>query len=186
MTFEFFPIDGLCLITPQRHSDDRGFFMESYNQKAFNAAMGDDISFVQDNFSLSKTKGTVRGLHYQSPPFGQGKLVRCTKGSIIDVAVDARKNSPTYGQHIKVILSAENVKQLWVPEGFLHGFATLEDNTEVAYKVTNYYDQKSDGCVQWNDPDLAIDWGLDEASAILSEKDKSAPRFKSFISPFHS
>ncbi len=160
--------------------------METYQQERFNTAIGRPVSFVQDNHSLSRTKGTVRGLHYQSSPFAQGKLVRCTQGSITDVAVDIRNGSPTYGQHVKVILSAENAKQLWVPEGFLHGFATHEDNTEVAYKVTNYYDKASDGNIQWNDKDLAIDWGINEAAAVLSDKDKNAPKFKSFISPFNS
>lgn len=160
--------------------------METYQQEKFEEAIDRAITFTQENHSLSTTNGTIRGLHYQSPPFAQGKLVRCIKGSITDIAVDARVKSPTYGKHVKVILSAENANQLWVPEGFLHGFATLEDNTEVVYKVTNYYNQKSDGNVQWNDPDLAIDWGINQKSAILSEKDKNAPCFRDFISPFLS
>lgn len=184
MKFEFFDIDGLCLITPRKFGDDRGYFMETHKNKIFNEAMGKTISFVQDNHSLSTMSGTVRGLHFQAPPYAQGKLVRCIRGSITDVAVDARVNSPTYGKHITVVLNAENAKQLWVPEGFLHGFATLEENTEVVYKVTNYYNQESDGNVQWNDSDLAIDWGIPQNSASLSDKDKTAPSFNSFKSPF--
>lgn len=186
MIFDFFSIEGPCLITPEKHGDNRGYFMETYQQEKFEEAIDRAVTFIQDNHSLSTTKGTVRGLHYQSPPVAQGKLIRCIKGGITDIAVDARANSPTYGKHIKVILSAENAKQLWVPEGFLHGFATLEDNTEVVYKVTNYYNQESDGNVQWNDPDLAIDWGIDEDLAVLSKKDKNAPCFSAFVSPFIS
>lgn len=184
MKFEFFDIDGLCLVTPRKFGDDRGYFMETFQDKLFNDAIGETISFVQDNQSLSTLAGTVRGLHFQAPPYGQGKLVRCISGSITDVAVDVRQNSTTYGKSITALLSAENAKQLWVPEGFLHGFVTLEENTEVVYKVTNYYDKSSDGNVQWNDPDLAIDWGISQNSASLSEKDKAAPAFKSFKSPF--
>lgn len=184
MKVEFFQIEGPCLLTPQKHEDDRGHFIETYQKEKFEKIIGKSISFVQDNHSLSTSRGTVRGLHYQTPPFAQGKLVRCIKGSINDVAVDARLNSSTYGQHIKVFLSEDNCKQLWVPEGFLHGFATLEENTEVAYKVTNFYDKSCDSNVQWNDPELAIDWGIDAHSAILSEKDLKAKAFNSFESPF--
>lgn len=184
MNFNFFPISGLCLITPQKFGDDRGFFMETFKSKAFNEALGKKITFVQDNHSLSAPAGTIRGLHFQSPPHAQGKLVRCIRGRILDVAVDVRKNSPTYGQHVSVELTSQNAKQLWVPEGFLHGFATLEANTEVVYKVTDYYAPKCDGNVLWNDPDLKIDWGIEKASVILSEKDTKAPLFKGFNSPF--
>ncbi len=184
MKVDFFQIEGPCLLTHQKYEDDRGYFIETYQKEKFEKITGKSISFVQDNHSLSKLVGTVRGLHYQTPPFAQGKLVRCLKGSINDVAVDARLNSSTYGQHIKVFLSADNCKQLWVPEGFLHGFATLEENTEVAYKVTNFYDESCDSNVQWNDPELAIDWGIDTHSAILSEKDLKAKTFNSFVSPF--
>ena len=159
--------------------------MESFQRQKFDEAIGTPISFVQDNHSLSKLSGTIRGLHYQSPPFAQGKLVRCISGRITDVAVDVRKGSATYGEHIKVVLSAENKQQLWVPEGFLHGFATLEKNTEVLYKVTNYYSAQADGNVLWNDPDLAIDWGIEPGSVILSDKDQTAPLFKAFNSPFN-
>jgi len=177
-------IDGLFLIEPSRFGDERGYFSELFRQDKFDAATNTRLSFVQDNFSLSKEKGTVRGLHFQSPPFGQGKLVRCSRGEIVDVAVDARKGSKTYGQHYKVVLSAENGLQLWVPEGFLHGFATLVDDCEIAYKVTNFYSSECDGNVLWNDPDLGIDWGIDPATATISDKDKVAPLFKDFKSPF--
>ncbi|MEO1241777.1 MAG: dTDP-4-dehydrorhamnose 3,5-epimerase [Pseudomonadota bacterium] len=176
-------LDGVLILTPARFGDDRGFFSETYNERRFIEA-GVDIRFVQDNHSRSVEKGTVRGLHYQAPPFAQAKLVRVAAGKILDVAVDARASSPTFGKHIAVELSAENGAQLFVPEGFLHGFATLEPDTHVIYKVNNYYDRDSDGAVRWNDPDLAIDWGVDEDSATLSEKDAAAPFWKQFKSPF--
>lgn len=184
MNFEFFKITGLCLITPRKFGDERGFFMETFKSDTFNDAIGQNITFVQDNHSLSGPKGTVRGLHFQTPPHTQGKLIRCTSGRIIDVAVDARKNSPTYGQHISVELTAQNAKQLWVPPGFLHGFSTLEPNAEVVYKTTDYYAPECDGNILWNDPDLDINWGIDENVAILSQRDIAAPTFKNFISPF--
>ena len=177
-------ISGLFLIEPSRFGDERGYFSEIYRQDKFDKATNTKLTFVQDNFSLSRDKGTVRGLHFQAPPFGQGKLVRCSRGEIVDVAVDARKGSKTYGEHYKVVLSAENGLQLWVPEGFLHGFSTLVDNCEVAYKVTNFYSRECDGNVLWNDPDLGIDWGIGTAKAIVSDKDKIAPAFKDFTSPF--
>lgn len=177
-------IDAIKLITPQKYGDDRGFFMETFRQQSFNEALDQEVIFVQDNHSLSIPAGTIRGLHFQAPPHAQGKLVRCIRGSIIDVAVDVRQKSPSYGQHIRVKLSAENAQQLWVPEGFLHGFATLEPNTEVAYKVTDYYSTECDGNVLWNDPDIGIDWGIDRNEAILSDKDMKAPFFKDFVSPF--
>lgn len=178
-------ISGLFLIKPARFGDARGYFSESFRQDTFNAATGLNIHFVQDNISLSKHKNTVRGLHFQSPPFGQGKLVRCSYGSILDVAVDARQGSETYGEHYKTVLSAENGRQIWVPEGFLHGFVTLTDNCQVAYKVTDYYSKEADGNVHWNDPSLNIDWGVGEGEAIVSDKDKHAPAFEAFKSPFH-
>lgn len=158
--------------------------METYKGNAFNDAVERDVIFVQDNHSLSSKKGTIRGLHFQSPPHAQGKLIRCTRGRIIDVAVDIRKTSPTYGQHITIELSPENAKQLWVPEGFLHGFATLEENTEVTYKVTDYYSPDCDGNVLWNDSNLNIDWGISNAEASLSGKDLTAPSFIEFDTPF--
>ena len=184
MKFDLFDIMGPVLITPQTFSDDRGGFTETFRAREFEKLTGSKATFVQDNQSFSKSIGTVRGLHFQAPPNVQGKLVRCIAGSIVDVAVDARRHSDTYGQHIRVILSAENMCQLWVPVGFLHGFSTLEANTIVAYKCTDYYARESDGNVRFDDPDLGIDWGLSSGSAILSDKDRKAPTFKSFESPF--
>lgn len=176
-------IDGVLILTPKRWADARGFFVETWNAERFSRA-GLPAAFVQDNQSHSAEAGTVRGLHYQAPPRAQGKLVRVLRGAVIDVAVDARRGSPTYGRHVRALLSAENGAQLYVPQGFLHGFATLEPNTDVAYKVTDYYSQPHDGAILWNDPDLAIDWGIDPARAVLSEKDAKAPRFADFRSPF--
>ncbi|MEM9599706.1 MAG: dTDP-4-dehydrorhamnose 3,5-epimerase [Pseudomonadota bacterium] len=184
MQIDRFDISGPVLFTPHRFVDDRGYFAETFRQNLFEQAIGEVMPFVQDNQSLSERKGTVRGLHYQAPPRAQGKLVRCTQGAIIDVAVDARSESPTYGQHVRVRLSADNGAQLWVPPGFLHGFATLTDHCLVQYKCTAYYDADCDGCVAWNDPDLGIDWGLSEADAVISAKDASAPAFADFQTPF--
>lgn len=176
-------IPQVLLVTPKRFSDDRGFFVETYNAERFRAA-GIEYDFVQDNHSLSIEAGTVRGLHFQAPPRAQTKLVRVLRGAITDVVVDARKGSPTFGRHVSALLSAENGVQLLAPAGFLHGFATLEPNTEVAYKVTDFYSADHDGGVIWNDPDLGIDWGIDVATASLSAKDAAAPRWKDFKSPF--
>ena len=176
-------IDGVLILTPKRWADARGFFVETWNSERFRQA-GLPAGFVQDNQSHSVEAGTVRGLHYQAPPRAQGKLVRVLRGAVMDVAVDARRGSPTYGRHVRAFLSDENGAQLFVPAGFLHGFATLEPHTDVAYKVTDYYSQPHDGAVLWNDPDLAIDWGIDPARAVLSEKDAKAPRFADFQSPF--
>lgn len=176
-------LDGVLVLTPRRFSDDRGFFSETYNARAFKDA-GVPVDFVQDNHSLSVDKGTIRGLHFQAPPFAQAKLVRVLRGRILDVAVDARKDSPDFGKHISVELSAENGAQLFVPAGFLHGFSTLEPNTEVAYKVDAFYDADADGSVLWRDPDLKIDWGIDPAAAVISDKDRDAQRWAAFRSPF--
>lgn len=176
-------IPEVKLITPRRFADDRGFFSETYNARAFKAA-GIECDFVQDNHSYSARKGTVRGLHYQAPPHAQSKLVRVIRGAVIDVAVDARKSSPTFGQWVKAALSAENGVQIFVPKGFLHGFVTLTPDTEVAYKVDAFYDGASDGSVKWDDADLAIDWGVSKADASLSEKDARAPIWADFNSPF--
>jgi dTDP-4-dehydrorhamnose 3,5-epimerase len=176
-------LDGVVIITPARFGDDRGFFSETYNERRFQEA-GIDARFVQDNHSRSANKGTVRGLHYQAPPFAQAKLVRVTAGKILDVAVDARPSSPTFGKHVCVELSAENGAQLFVPEGFLHGFVTLEPDTHVIYKVNNYYDRESDGAVRWDDPSLAVNWGIGAKEATLSAKDAEAPFWNDFVSPF--
>lgn len=176
-------IPEVKIITPRRFGDDRGFFSETYNARAFKAA-GIEVDFVQDNHSHSAKKGTVRGLHFQAPPHAQSKLVRVLRGSIVDVAVDARKASPTFGRWVKAELSAENGKQIFVPQGFLHGFVTLEPDTEVAYKVDAFYDGASDGSVKWDDPDLAIDWGISSGEASLSDKDAKAQGWAAFASPF--
>jgi dTDP-4-dehydrorhamnose 3,5-epimerase len=175
-------IPGVLIIEPRVFTDDRGYFYESYSKPKW-LAQGIDVDFVQDNQSLSQ-KGTVRGLHAQAPPFAQGKLVRVMQGAVIDVAVDARVGSPTYGKHVAVELSAKNHLQLWVPAGCLHGFVTLEDNTLFTYKVTNGYDKASEIGVVWNDPKLAVEWGIEEKDALLSGKDQELPDFKSFKSPF--
>lgn len=176
-------LEGVVIITPQRFGDDRGYFSEVWSGKTLSAA-GIDTDFVQDNHSLSADVGTVRGLHYQRPPHAQDKLVRCGAGAVIDVAVDIRKSSPTYGRHVAVELSAENGAQLLVPKGFLHGFSTLKPNSEVLYKCSDVYAPECDGAVYFASADLKIDWGIDAANAILSAKDTEAPVFADFISPF--
>lgn len=182
MEIEQTPLPGVVLLTPKRFGDDRGFFCESWNAARM-AEAGLDVAFVQDNHSLSKTTGTLRGLHFQSPPHAQAKLVRCGRGSLWDVAVDIRKGSPTFGQWFGTELSFENGKQLLIPAGFLHGFVTLEPDTEVVYKCSDYYAPECDGAVLWNDPDLAIDWPL-EGDPMLSGKDAAAARMADFDSPF--
>lgn len=182
MNFIETKIKDLLIIEPKIWKDDRGYFYESYNKDAFDKA-GIHANFVQDNQSLSQ-KGTLRGLHAQSDPFAQGKLVRVIKGRVIDVAVDIRKTSGTYGQHVEIELSEENRLMLWVPPGFLHGFLTLDDNTIFTYKVTNFYDKNSEFGVVWNDSDLKINWGISSQEIILSEKDKILPAFKDLDSPF--
>lgn len=178
---EKFEIEGVVLFRPKVFNDDRGLFFESYNQLLFNEAIGESTEFVQDNISISK-KNVIRGLHFQKPPYAQGKLVRVVKGKVIDIAVDIRKNSPTYGQHIAVELSGENKKMLWVPEGFAHGFVALEDDTFFSYKCTKFYSHASEDSILWNDKDLHIDWKV--KSPILSEKDKLSQTFNTFVSPF--
>ncbi|MFN0293701.1 dTDP-4-dehydrorhamnose 3,5-epimerase [Pedobacter helvus] len=178
------PIKDLFVLEPKVWKDNRGYFYESYSQKVFEDA-GVQVNFVQDNQSFSQ-KGALRGLHAQANPFAQGKLVRVIQGSVVDVAVDIRKNSATYGQHFTVELSGENHKQLWIPPGFLHGFLTLEDDTIFTYKVTNYYDKASEIGVVWNDPTLNIDWAahLDPSQFVFSDKDLALSNFDSFTSPF--
>ncbi len=162
------------LIRPARFGDDRGFFSETWSQRAMRAA-GLDLDFVQDNHSLSRTRGTLRGLHFQSPPFAQAKLVRVVRGAILDVAVDIRHGSPTFGQHVSAVISAELWNQILVPVGFAHGFVTIEPDTEVIYKVTEVYSPEHDKGVRWNDAQLGIDWGVGEDEVILSEKDRKLP-----------
>lgn len=173
---------GCVVLTPRRFGDNRGFFSESWN-KARMAEHGFDFDFVQDNHSLSREVGTIRGLHYQSPPHAQYKLVRCGRGRLFDVAVDVRVGSPTYGKWFGVELSFENGKQLLVPAGFLHGFVTREPDTEIIYKCTDYYAPACDGAVRFDDPDIGIDWGF-EGAPVLSEKDAVAPLLAEFTSPF--
>lgn len=183
MRVDTFQIAGPLLLTPPRFGDERGYFCEVFRTDRFEAAAG-PARFVQDNVSRSAAKGTVRGLHYQAPPSAQGKLVRVSAGAIFDVAVDVRIGSPTYGRHITVELSEANGDQLWVPEGFLHGFCTLTDDVEISYKVTDFYSAAADGAVAFDDPDLAIDWPVGREQAILSAKDQAAPAFAQWTSPF--
>jgi dTDP-4-dehydrorhamnose 3,5-epimerase len=170
------PVQGPLLLTPRVFGDERGFFFESWNQQAFNAAAG-DTAFVQDNHSRS-SRGVLRGLHYQLPPHPQGKLVRCVLGEIFDVAVDIRRSSPTFGQWVGAVLSADNKQQLWVPAGFAHGFLTLSEQAEVLYKTTNFLSRECERAIRWVDPALAIAWPLEALAGAdhqLSEKDGAAP-----------
>ncbi|ODN69456.1 dTDP-4-dehydrorhamnose 3,5-epimerase [Methylobrevis pamukkalensis] len=175
---EFHPtaIPDVVIIEPKRHGDARGLFAETFRQDRFDAVVGRTV-FVQDNHSISAAAGTIRGLHFQRPPAAQGKLVRCTKGRILDVAVDIRAGSPTFGRHVAVELSADNWRQLWLPAGFAHGFCTLEADCEVVYKTTDYYSAADDAGLAFDDPDLAIDWPVAAADAVLSEKDRRQPAF---------
>ena len=174
-------IKDLIIIEPNVFGDDRGYFFETYNTQSWESITDKTPNFVQDNESLSH-KGVLRGLHFQNPPYAQGKLVRVIKGAVLDVVVDIRKKSPTYGQWNSIVLSEENKTMFWVPPGFAHGFLTLENNTIFSYKCTQFYNKESEGSILWNDPILNIDWEIDEP--ILSEKDKIAPEFKNFISQF--
>lgn len=183
VTVEETSLPGLLVVTPARHGDERGFFSESWNRAAL-AEQGIDIDFVQDNHSLSQKAGTVRGLHFQAPPHAQAKLVRCGRGRLYDVAVDIRAGSPTFGKWVGVELSFENGKQILVPEGFLHGFVTLEPETEIIYKCSDYYAPESDGAVRYNDPEIGIDWGITPDQAVISEKDAAAPLLSEIETPF--
>ncbi len=176
------PLQGAVLLTPKRFGDDRGWFSEVWNARALEAA-GIAADFVQDNHSYSKPKGTLRGLHYQAPPHGQAKLVRCTAGAVWDVAVDVRAGSPTYGQWYGAELSAANGVQFFIPVGFLHGFVTLTDDAEVQYKCTDFYAPEADGAVRWDSAALGIDWPLDGAP-VLSAKDAGAREFAGWETPF--
>ena len=166
-------ITDVLIIEPQVFGDERGFFMESWNKRDFDAAVGREVAFVQDNHSRS-ARGVLRGLHYQLPPAAQGKLVRCVVGEVFDVAVDIRRGSATFGQWVGVRLSAENKRLFWLPEGFAHGFVVLSEMAEFLYKTTSYYAPQSEGCIRWDDAELAIDWPLD-AAPQLSAKDAMAP-----------
>ncbi len=170
-------IPEVKVITPKKFGDHRGFFSETYNRRDWVEA-GIDLPFVQDNHSCSAAQGTLRGLHYQMPPMAQGKLVRVARGAILDVAVDLRSGSPTFGQHVTEVISAENWKQLLVPIGFAHGYVTMEPDTEVLYKTTDFYSVEHERGIIWNDPDLGIDWGIEEGQAVLSEKDLALPTLK--------
>jgi dTDP-4-dehydrorhamnose 3,5-epimerase len=176
-------IEGLLLVHSKRFDDLRGHFMETWSRDAFRN-LGIDLNFVQDNQSLSARRGTVRGLHFQLPPFAQAKLVRVLRGSIFDVAVDLRCDSPQYGQWCATMLAASKPQQLYVPKGFAHGFATLEPDTVVAYKVDASYAPHCDAGIHWQDPDIGIEWPLDTRDAVLSSKDSSLPPFAAFSSPF--
>jgi dTDP-4-dehydrorhamnose 3,5-epimerase len=173
-------LKGVMVIKPRVFEDARGYFLESYNKNVF-AEAGLNMDFVQDNQSLSQ-KGVLRGLHFQNQPHAQGKLVRVITGAVLDVAVDIRKNSPTYGQWFGLELTEKNKWMMYIPEGFAHGFATLEDNTIFSYKCTNFYNKASEDCILWNDPDLAINWQLKDP--LLSEKDLQGKKMKDFVSLF--
>lgn len=175
MLYERTAIHGVVIITPEKLGDSRGYFMETYRAAEFEAEVG-SFAFVQDNCSYSAKAGTVRGLHFQLNPRAQGKLVSCVAGSLLDVAVDIRNGSPTYGQFVTAELSAQNARQLWIPPGFAHGFCTLEPDTVISYKVTDYYCPEYDRGLLWNDPEVAIDWPVTADIAILSDKDRKLPR----------
>ncbi|MFD2246411.1 dTDP-4-dehydrorhamnose 3,5-epimerase [Pontibacter ruber] len=180
MEYKTYHIEGLIEFFPRVFQDDRGFFLETYSEKWFEP-FGIHPTFVQDNQSVSK-KGVLRGLHFQKPPYAQGKLVRVTKGRALDVAVDLRAGSPTYGQHVACMLDADQQNIFYIPEGFAHGFVALEEDTTFLYKCTNFYHQPSEGGILWNDPALGIDWGVTDP--LVSPKDEVLPLLKNFVSPF--
>ena len=169
-------IPDVLIFEPKVFGDERGFFFESFNQKVFEEVVGRKVNFVQDNHSRS-VKGVLRGLHFQIKPYSQAKLVRCVKGEVYDVAVDIRPESSTYCKWVGVFLSAQNKKQLWIPEGFAHGFVVVSDEAEFLYKTTNYYMPSAEGCIRWDDPALNIDWPMKTNELILSDKDKNAERY---------
>ena len=169
-------IPDVLIFEPKVFGDERGFFFESFNQKVFEEAVGRKVNFVQDNHSRS-VKGVLRGLHFQIKPYSQAKLVRCVKGEVYDVAVDIRPESSTYCKWVGVFLSAQNKKQLWIPEGFAHGFVVVSDEAEFLYKTTNYYMPSAEGCIRWDEPALNIDWPMKTNELILSDKDKNAERY---------
>lgn len=177
------PFDGLFIIEPKVFGDARGYFFESFNAREFQQQIGFNPNFVQDNESMS-SYGVLRGLHFQQPPFAQSKLVRVVCGSVLDVAVDIRKQSPTFGRYFSVLLSDENHRQFFIPRGFAHGFSVLSPTAVFQYKCDNYYAPQSEGAIAWNDPDLNIDWQLPADKVMLSDKDSHHPFFKDFVSPF--
>ena len=177
------PLSEIKVLCPRKHGDRRGLFSEVYNKRTF-AEAGVEIDFVQDNHSFSVERGTVRGLHFQPPPVAQHKLVRVVRGAVFDVAVDLRRGSPTYGQHASVVLSAEAWNQVLIPIGFAHGFMTLEPDTEVVYKVSNYYSPDHDRGLLWSDPALGIEWPLPAEQAVLSDRDRRHPRLAELETPF--
>lgn len=179
MQVEATAIPDVRIVRPVRHGDARGFFSEVWNRRALTEA-GIEADFVQDNHVLNGRAGTLRGLHLQTTPSPQAKLVRCLRGAILDVAVDVRRGSPTFGRHVAVELSGENWAQLWVPEGFAHGYCTLTDGAEVIYKVTGYYDPQAERGIRFDDPALGIDWPVGRGAAILSEKDRAWPDLAGF------
>lgn len=183
MQIEETALPGVLILTPARFGDARGWFSETWNAGRL-AAAGLKLDFVQDNHSFSAAPGTLRGLHYQRPPHAQDKLVRCSRGAILDVAVDARAGSASFGRWVAVELTAGNGRQLLVPKGFLHGFVTTVPDTEVQYKCTDVYAPDCDGGVHWNDPDLAIDWGLGGQAPVVSAKDAAAPLWRDWQTPF--
>jgi len=183
LSVERLSIEAVILVKPKKFGDARGYFLESYNARAF-AEAGIDVTFVQDNQSLSVQRGTIRGLHFQTPPEQQAKLVRVLKGSIFDVAVDLRHGSQTYGRWCSATLTGEGAEQVFIPRGFAHGFCTLEPDTEVAYKVDGFYAPACDAGLRWDDPDIGIDWPVGAGDAMLSEKDAKLPLFAGFVSPF--
>lgn len=183
MTAHRLKIPDLIVLEPARHGDERGFFSEIYNQERARNA-GIELDIVQENFSMSAQQYTVRGLHFQTPPAAQAKLVQVLQGSILDVVVDVRRGSPWFGQHVSVELSATNWQQLWVPVGFAHGLCTLEPDTAVLYKVSAPYSAEHDSGIQWNDPELGIDWPVEQSNALLSAKDQQLKPLADFDSPF--
>ena len=182
MKFSKVVIDGIVVIEPTVFVDKRGSFLESYNKNEFEKVIG-KVSFIQDNESRS-SKGVLRGLHYQTPPFAQAKLVRCIEGEVLDIVVDIRKSSPTYGLYHSEVLSCENKKQLFIPRGFAHGFLVLSDSATFAYKVDNAYTKDNEAGIQWNDKQLGINWGVKESEIFISDKDVQLPLFSKFKSPF--
>ena len=183
LAVERLDIEGLLLLRPQKFADARGYFTETYNARGFRDA-GVFSVFVQDNEAFSSRAGTIRGLHFQVPPAPQAKLIRVLSGSIFDVAVDLRRDRPTYGRWRGVTLSKEENAQFFVPRGFAHGYCTLEPNTKVAYKVDEFYAPACDAGLRWDDPDIGVEWPISPAGAIISDKDANLPSFKSFVSPF--